>query len=237
MYSLYFYILININNVLGHTWVDSISCSCPNTIGYTRNYLSREDIEDFDRYNTYGIYDTNGDTPICSILQSENFNFKEFPKLRCAPGSDITLTYNPNGHISKDICIDNDPRECRGSISPMTYIYIASNKNIYPEELKTRSDVNTNTGLNINTDYDTKLSNIVKYRIPYDSYGTCKEDSEPCKITFQLPTDLLNHTDYQFIFYHIFNRNPFSEDIEEYTSCFTIHSHEFSECKKNNKCN
>jgi len=213
-------LLINVKNIISHTWIDSVSCDCPKSIGYTRNYLSRQDIADFDRYNTYGIYDRVDNVALCSPIQSENNNFDKFPKLYCSPGSLITLTYNPNGHISKDICAEGDPRGCRDNIGPMTYIYIASNKDIYPEELTRRGQVNSNSGLNINNTYDNNLFNIVKYRIPYDSYGTCIEDSEPCKISFQLPLDLLNDVDYQFVFYHIFDRNPYATNGEEYTSCF-----------------
>lgn len=242
--KLTFYIIlikIYINQINAHTWVDELSCSCPDTKGYPRNYLSRDQIADFDIANTHKILIRNDNSKLCSDRQSVNNNDINFPKLKCTPGSIVSFKYNPNGHISKDLCVADDPRGCNGQFGSMSYWYIASNKNIFPQELITRGQVNKNYGLNIDKSYDNKLSNIVSYRNRYDMNGSCKEDSDACVGSFRLPYDLLNHTDYQFVFYHVFDRNPFSADGEEYTTCFTIHSHYYDECvdKKtpNPKCN
>ena len=220
-------LLINFKYSKPHTWIDSLSCSCPEgNIGYTRGYLGRDDINEFDKYSTHEINCRDPNSLICSTHQSKNFQYKKYPKLICAPGSTVYIHYNPNGHISKDLCVPNDPRGCRGcrgELGPMSYWYIASNKNIYPNELKIRSDIDLNDGLNLNTEYDNKLRNIISYRNSYDVGGNCKEDSKPCKGSFILPTDLKNHTDYQFIFYHVFDRNPFAKHSEAFTSCFSIH--------------
>lgn len=231
IFTLILILFSKIYNINSHTWVDELSCSCPETIGYSRGYISRECLPDsFDEYNTYQIDCRKDEALICSPHQSKNFNYPEQPKLKCSPGSTVTLTYNPNGHISKDPCIEGDPRECRGNLSPMTYIYIMSNKDIYPEELKTRGDVDNNYGLaDYTPEYDANLKNVVA-KFSFDANGTCQEDGEPCKISFQLPMDLKNHTDYQFIFYHSFDRDPFSTTSETYTSCMTIHSHFHPEC-------
>lgn len=217
---------------ISHTWVDRLECSCPeNNVGYPRSYLGRQCINDFDTYNTFQIDCRKDSAAMCSPHQSINYNFDSFPKLKCAPGSTVSLYYNPNGHISKDPCIEGDPRGCRDELGPMSYIYIASNKDIYPDEIKTRDQIDQNTGLNL-PGYDDKLQNIIA-KFSYDADGTCQEDSDPCKISFKLPMDLKNHTDYQFVFYHVFDRNPFADEGEAYTSCMTIHSHMYEECSIN----
>jgi len=214
-----------------HTWLDQLSCSCPETTGYTRGYLGREMIPNiFDIYNTHQIQCRKAESPLCSPQQSQNFQYEKYPKLKCAPGSTVRFKYNPNGHISKDKCIEGDKRGCRGNLGPISYWYIASNKDIYPEELTIRGQINNNTGLNINSTYDKKLKNMISLRNSYDINGKCEEDCDACEGSFMLPMDLKNHTDYQFVFYHILDRNPFSMDGEEFTSCFTIHIHYYPEC-------
>ena len=223
-------ILINLKYRESHTWLDSLSCSCRESTGYPRGYLNRSEMPDFDIYNTHKIDCRKAESPVCSPHQTHDFNYPKYPKLKCAPGSTVSFKYNPNGHISKDLCIQGDPRGCRGNLGPMSYWYIASNKDIYPEEIKNRSQLDSNTGLNINSSYDDNLHNIVSFRNSYDINGECKEDGEPCEGSFTLPKDLKNHTNYQFIFYHIFDRNPFAVDGEAFSSCFTVHSHYYPEC-------
>jgi hypothetical protein len=218
----------------GHTWIDELSCSCPESIGYPRSYLGRESIPDtFDIYNTYNIgKDENSN--LCSPHQTRDFNYEKYPKLKCAPGSIVKFKYNPNGHISLDQFIPGDPRGSRPSNSllpKISYWYIASNKDIYPNELIIRSDINENNGLNINSSYDNNLKNMISVRNPYDINGECS-DGQVCEGSFILPMDLKNHTNYQFIFYHILDRNPFSSTHEEFSSCMTIHIHYNKDCMK-----
>lgn len=232
MNLLFLLIIVSLNYTNSHTWIDRVECSCPEmNVGYPRSYIGRACLPDkFDIYNTYQVPGRNDNSPICSQHQSVQYQFENFPALKCTPGSKVTVYYNPNGHVSKDPCINGDPRPCRGNISPMTNVYILSNKNIFPEELKTRGQVNKNYNLATGTpEYDSKLFHVLA-KATYDGNGTCKEDSDPCHITFTLPMDLEIHTNYQFIFYHTFDRDPFSATGEEYTTCMTIHAHPFPEC-------
>ena len=252
MKFIYLLILLNqINYSYQHTWIDKLECDCTGGIGYPRGYLGREFISDFDNYNTYQIQGRDPDALISSPHQRHNFNYPDYPKLKCAPGSKVSFWYNPNGHIAKDPyilhdprgsrisddpCLSTNPQECPTNLGPMTYWYIASNKDISPNELTYRKQVNTNQGLDLDETYHNNLHNIFSYKNSYDIDGTCKEDGEPCMGEFTLPTDLNNHTDYQLVFYWVFDRD-FRGVGEEYTSTFTIHIHDYPECRTTSPTN
>lgn len=192
-----------------HTWLDKITCEATGAVGYPRNYVGH-----IDRAMTYKIEGRPADAPICGPNQQAAQNPTNFPRLACPAGSRVTFEYTPNGHVSVDQCIANDPRGCAPDGLARTTQWSV---HFAPGGLNTRSQVNTVAALN---DY-TGLQNVVGTG-SYDD-GQCGErrSGQPCKGSFTIPADLPAGSVNQFVWYWIFDRDP-NANGEEYTTCFDV---------------
>jgi hypothetical protein len=207
------------NTVSCHTWVSYLKCEDTGSIGYIRGYQSREQISDFDIYMTYLLEGRNKNDLICSPHQREDKYFPNFPKLSCPQGSKVLFEYNTNGHVITDQCLPGDPRGCKqNGHTADTYWSIHMNDHLYPNQLTTLGDVNNNPKFND----DSGLINYITKRQKFNFNDACAhQSSESCIGEFIIPKDILPNRDYQFIWYHILDRN-YQAVGEYYTSCFDI---------------
>ena len=218
--------LLNFYSIYAHTWIESVYCSDTNTYGYIRNYQGR-DIADTDIFYTFKILDISPQSSIISPNQNTPTYNNNFPKLSCPIGSNIIITYMTDGHTFFDKYINGDPRGPSPSGGPPdTFWSIHTNNNIYPRQLLTVSDVDTNPLFNS----DVGLINNISTHNLYNFNRVCAtSNSQLCNGTFQLPLNLKVDTTLQFVWLWQFNKDYKSANLEWYTSVFDI------DIKSNNK--
>lgn len=213
-------LLLFLKNINCHSWIDSITCYDTGSVGYIRNYDSRQNIPEFDRFMTYLLEGRNPNDRICSPNQRTNTYNSNFPRLTCFPGSRVGIVYNTNGHTFSDECLTGDPRGCKdnGLRAADTFYSIHMNNIIYPNQLNLVSDVNSNIQFND----DSGLINDIARRQNYNFNGICdNQSSEPCYAEFTIPNDIIPNREYQFIWYWILDRD-YRATGEAYTSCWDI---------------
>jgi hypothetical protein len=203
-----------------HSWVNWLKCVDTGEIGYIREYQGRDQIQDFDIYMTYLIEGRNLNTNVCSVYQREDIYYPEYPKLSCPAGSIIQFEYNTNGHVITDQCLPGDPRGCKDNGNTAdTFWAIFMNNQVYPNQLTTVGDVNTNPAFN---DDSGLINDIVKGQ-KFDFNGVCGDiSSQACVGEFKLPTDVVTDRDYQFVWYWQIDRN-YQATGEVYTSCWDVY--------------
>ncbi|KAG0127782.1 hypothetical protein HOY82DRAFT_60650, partial [Tuber indicum] len=226
LYSSFFAIvsllLLGIERVQSHSWIDDIQAEGKGVLGYIRGYAGRNN--EVDVHNTYQPGQRS--SPVCkpNSQSKPTTPLAGFPRLRAPPGAHILAHHTENGHVSRP--------EAPDAFSGYTYWYGTS---------KPSSSHTLQNALDWTSDgRGGKGDGRFLSRSTYDD-GECAEPGntaiskergvgptgrmKPCVDNFTLPDDLDIGSTYSVYWVwdfsgHFGSRN--AKHVEWYTSCMDI---------------